>query len=97
MSGFSKIKVMLGRDLILPQHPDLLRELRSLEFERTEAGNMTIAARAGYHDDLSMALLGAVSCIQPQQQSGRWLLEFAAVSARVYTSRRGVPAQAVAS
>lgn len=64
MSGFSKIKVMLGRDLILPRHPDLLRELRSLEFERTDAGGLRIAARAGYHDDLSMALLGAVSCIR---------------------------------
>jgi hypothetical protein len=65
MSGFSKIKVMLGRDLILPRHPELLRELRSLEFERTDAGGLRIAARAGYHDDLSMALLGAVSCIRP--------------------------------
>jgi hypothetical protein len=65
MAGFSKIKVMLGRDLILPRHPELLRELRSLEFTRTDAGGLRIAARAGYHDDLSMSLLGAVSCIKP--------------------------------
>jgi hypothetical protein len=35
-----------------------------LEFEPTEAGGLRIAARAGYHDDLTMALLGAMSCIR---------------------------------
>lgn len=65
MAGFSKIRGMLGRSLFLPRHPDLLRELRSLDYERTATGGMKIAARAGYHDDLSMALLGAVSCVVP--------------------------------
>jgi hypothetical protein len=75
MAGFSKIHGMLGRQLFLPRHPDLLRELRSLEFERTAAGGLKIAARAGYHDDLSMALLGAVSCAVPgpNAESSAWV------------------------
>lgn len=65
MSGFGRIKGLLqsGR-LVLPLHPPLLSELRALEFEQLAAGGLRIAVpeRAG-HDDLAMALLQAVSCV----------------------------------
>jgi Terminase large subunit, T4likevirus-type, N-terminal len=65
-AGFSKVKsLMQAGTLILPRDPALLRELHALDYERTEAGSMRIAARTGYHDDLSMSLLQAVSCLRP--------------------------------
>lgn len=67
-AGFSKIKsLMQAGTLVLPRHPALLRELHALDYERTAAGSMRIAARAGFHDDLSMSLLQAVSCLRPMQ------------------------------
>jgi hypothetical protein len=65
-AGFSKIKsLMQAGTLILPRDPALLRELHALDYERTDAGSMRIAARTGFHDDLSMSLLQAVSCLRP--------------------------------
>lgn len=64
MSGFGRIKGLLQSDrLVLPMHPPLLKELRSLEFEQLAGGGLRIAVpeRSG-HDDLSMALMQAVSC-----------------------------------
>ena len=66
-SGFGKIKMLLQRgQLVLPRHPELLKQLRSLEFEQTSGGSLKIAVpeRAG-HDDLAMALMQAVSCVRP--------------------------------
>lgn len=65
MSGFGMLKGLMAQGrIVLPNHPDLLRELRALEFEQTESGLMRIAVpeRAG-HDDLAMALMQAVSCV----------------------------------
>lgn len=66
-SGFGKIKALLQRGrLVLPRHPELLKQLRSLEFEQTPGGSLKISVpeRAG-HDDVAMALMQAVSCIRP--------------------------------
>ena len=66
-SGFGKIKMMLQRDLlVLPREPELLKQLRALEFEQMPGGSVKIAVpeRAG-HDDLAMALMQAVSCVRP--------------------------------
>lgn len=63
MSGFSKIKVLLQRNaLVLPREPELLKQLRSLEFEQLQTGSLRISVpeRAG-HDDAVMALMQAVS------------------------------------
>lgn len=66
-SGFGRLKGLLqsGR-LVLPAHPPLLRELRSLQFEQLTGGGVRIAVpdNAG-HDDMAMALLQAVSCVDP--------------------------------
>jgi hypothetical protein len=66
-SGFGKIKMLMqqGR-LVIPREPELLRQLRALEFEQTDSGSVKIAvpARAG-HDDLAMAFMQGVSCIRP--------------------------------
>lgn len=67
MSGFGQIKMMLQQGLlVLPREPELLKQLRSLEFENLPGGGVRIAVpeRAG-HDDLAMALMQAVSCIRP--------------------------------
>ncbi|MCW2496589.1 terminase family protein [Jatrophihabitans sp.] len=68
-TGFGMIKRLLQSDrLVLPNHPELLKELRALEFETTEAGNtrITVPERSG-HDDVAMGLLQAVSCVYPSQ------------------------------
>jgi hypothetical protein len=66
-AGFGKLKLLLqGGRLVLPREPELLRQLRGLAFERTDAGSVRIGVpeRAG-HDDLAMALMQAVSCVRP--------------------------------
>ncbi|MHB8297977.1 MAG: terminase large subunit domain-containing protein [Dermatophilaceae bacterium] len=67
-SGFGMLKSLLqqGR-LVLPRHPELLKQLRALEFEQLAGGGLRIAVpeRAG-HDDLAMALMQAVSCLHPR-------------------------------
>lgn len=66
-SGFGMIKTLLqdGR-LILPNEPELLKQLRCLEFEQMTGGSMRIAVpeRSG-HDDIAMGLMQAVSCVHP--------------------------------
>lgn len=66
-SGFGMVKTLLqdGR-LILPNEPELLRQLRALEFQQLTGGSMRIAVpeRSG-HDDIAMALMQAVSCVAP--------------------------------
>ena len=63
-SGFGKIKGMLQRGtLVLPRHPDLLSELRGLQFETTPSGMTRIAAAGSGHDDMAMSLMQAVSCL----------------------------------
>ncbi|GAA4040980.1 hypothetical protein GCM10023063_28380 [Arthrobacter methylotrophus] len=64
-SGFSMIKGLLQQNrLVLPREPELLKQLRALEFEQLPSGSMRIAVpeRAG-HDDLAMALMQAVSSL----------------------------------
>ncbi|MBT8159321.1 terminase family protein [Arthrobacter sp. GN70] len=68
MSGFSKIKVLLQRNqLVLPRDPELLKQMRSLEFEQLQTGSLRIAVpeRAG-HDDGILALMQAVSSVNMQ-------------------------------
>ena len=65
-SGFGKIKTLLqaGR-LVLPRHPELLKQLRALRFEQLPAGAVRIAVPdAAGHDDLAMALLQAMSAVE---------------------------------
>ncbi|PKW25407.1 terminase large subunit domain-containing protein [Phycicoccus duodecadis] len=67
-SGFGMVKSLLGQGrLVLPRHPELLKQLRGLEFEQTQTGQMRISVpeRSG-HDDLAMALLQAVSTVHPR-------------------------------
>ena len=63
-SGFGRIKSLLQqRRLVLPRHPELLRQLNALQFEYTDSGAVRISVpeRLG-HDDFAMSLLHAVSC-----------------------------------
>lgn len=66
-SGFGKIKGLLQRgQLVLPNHPELLKQLRALQFEQMQGGSIRIEVpeRQG-HDDLAMALMQAVSVVRP--------------------------------
>lgn len=58
--GFARLLLQQGR-LLLPKHPSLLQQMRGLEFEISDAGNMRIAVpdRVG-HDDVAMALAFAL-------------------------------------
>lgn len=64
-AGFGKMKMLFQRGLlVLPRHPELLKQLRGLEFEQTQAGGVRIAVPENRgHDDLAMALMQAVSCL----------------------------------
>lgn len=64
-SGFSMIKGLLQRNrLVLPREPELLKQMRGLEFEQLPTGNLRLAVpdRAG-HDDLIMSFMQAVSAL----------------------------------
>ncbi|MFI7130193.1 terminase large subunit domain-containing protein [Nonomuraea sp. NPDC050153] len=72
-AGFGKLKAMLQRgQLVLPRVPELLKQLRSLEFEQMPGGSLRIEvpARAG-HDDLVLALMQAISCVRPMPGQAR--------------------------
>jgi hypothetical protein len=70
-SGYGTIKGMLQTGtLILPRFPDLLRELRGLEYTNLPSGMTRIAAGGRGHDDLAMALMQAVSCASPGPNPG---------------------------
>lgn len=58
--GFARLLIQQKR-LLLPKHVGLLKQLRALEFETTDAGSMRIAVpdRIG-HDDLAMAFAMAL-------------------------------------
>ncbi|MFV9456223.1 terminase large subunit domain-containing protein [Rhodococcus sp. NM-2] len=78
MNGFGAIKVLLqqGR-LVLPEHPDLLRQLNALEYENTDSGLMSIAVPDNLgHDDYAMSLMQAVSTVNIHARAHRqeqWL------------------------
>lgn len=64
-AGFGRIKSLLQqRRLILPRHPELLRQLNALQFSYTDTGAVRISVpeRLG-HDDFTMSLLHAISCV----------------------------------
>lgn len=74
-AGFSLLKsAMQSGTLVLPRDPDLMRELGHLDYERTPAGSLRIAARQGSHDDRAMSLLQAASCIRqrPNPAANGW-------------------------
>lgn len=63
--AYGRLKVLLqqGR-LVLPKHPDLLRQLHSLEYEQTTTGQMRISVpETAGHDDLADALMQAAAGI----------------------------------
>lgn len=73
-AGFGRLKVLLqnGR-LVLPNHPDLLRQLHALTYEQTESGTLKISVPENIgHDDLAMALMQAASTIQVNRYMQAW-------------------------
>lgn len=72
-AGFGKVKMLLQRRLlVLPRHPELLKQLRALEFEQSQAGGVRISVPENKgHDDLAMALMQAVSAVS-DPEAWRW-------------------------
>lgn len=100
-SGYGKIKGLLQRgQLVLPRHPELLKQLRGLQFEQLQGGSLRIEvpAAAG-HDDLADALMQAVSAVQPTAMHGLGLSVFSSDRDREMASReyRKARARAMAS
>lgn len=65
-SGFGMIKGLLQTQrLVLPRDPELLKQLRGLEFEQLPGGGLRIAVpeRSG-HDDVAMSFMQAVSSVR---------------------------------
>lgn len=65
-SGFGMIKGLLQSNrLVLPRDPELLKQLRGLEFEQLPGGSLRISVpdRVG-HDDVAMSFMQAVSSIR---------------------------------
>jgi hypothetical protein len=66
---FSLKTALAGGQLQLPDHPEMLRELRALESVRTSSGNYKIGAPKGMHDDfvttLALLALKLASCSKP--------------------------------
>jgi hypothetical protein len=65
-SGFGMIKGLLqSHRLVLPRDPELLKQLRGLEFEQLPSGGLRIAVpeRSG-HDDVAMSFMQAVSSLR---------------------------------
>jgi hypothetical protein len=72
-SGFGMIKGLLqSKRLVLPRDPELLKQLRGLEFEQLPGGSLRIAVpdRVG-HDDVAMSFMQAVSSVQLTQATRR--------------------------
>jgi hypothetical protein len=94
-SGFGKIKMMLQRDLlVLPREPELLKQLRGLEYETMAGGSVKISVpeRAG-HDDVAMALMQAMSCVRPSMRYGDEIPERQGLPHTVTPSGIRVPEQ----
>lgn len=64
-AGFGMIKTLLQSDrLVLPRDPELIKQLCGLQFEQLAGGSLRIAVpESAGHDDLAMALLQALSCV----------------------------------
>jgi hypothetical protein len=60
--------LLQSKRLVLPRDPELLKQLRGLEFEQLPGGSMRIAVpdRVG-HDDVAMSFMQAVSSIRLDQ------------------------------
>ena len=64
-SGFGMIKGLLqARRLVLPREPELLKQLRNLEFEQLTGGNVRISVPTHIgHDDVAMSFMQAMSAL----------------------------------
>ena len=86
-AGFSKLKTeMQNGTLIIPRHPELMQELRCLQYEMTDSGSVRIAASSGQHDDYPLALLSAVTATRARPNPESTLEPFYEYS----TTGRGV-------
>lgn len=89
-SGFGKLKGLLqqGR-IVLPREPELLKQLRGLQFEQLPTGNVRIAVPENLgHDDLAMALMQAISSVHVPQ-ARRWNYPWQSAFSRVIPEFRG--------
>lgn len=72
-SGYGALKVLLqqGR-MVLPRHPELLKQLHSLTYEQTPTGAVRIEVpEAAGHDDIADALMQVMSTVEGHFTSWR--------------------------
>lgn len=70
--AFGRLLDLLSSDaLVLPDEPQLLRELSGLESQPTQNGGVRIAAAGNGHDDLALSLSFAALALGPDMQTGR--------------------------
>lgn len=71
--GYGRVRAWLSdRRLVLPNHAELLRQLRGLRYEATPSGGLSIAAGSpNVHDDLADALYLAALAMPPAPRYGR--------------------------
>ena len=69
MSGYGMTRGLLQqRRLLLPAHPQLLSQLRALQFEQTASGLMKIEGpESAGHDDIADSLMRAMSAIRADE------------------------------
>lgn len=88
LSMFNMIRALLQRQqLVLPNEPELLKQLRGLQFEHLDGGGTRVAVpeRLG-HDDLVMALAAAMSAVDMNQVRD-WPYEDMSEEQRVYARK----------
>ncbi|QIK76042.1 terminase large subunit domain-containing protein [Nocardioides piscis] len=69
--AFGRLLDLLSSDaLVLPDDPQLLRELAGLESQATQNGGVRIAAAGTGHDDLALALSFAALALAPDMRTG---------------------------
>lgn len=70
--AYGRVRALLAqRRLVLPDMPELLRQLRGISYEATQSGMLSIAAaNPAVHDDLADALSLAVAAAPPDMDPG---------------------------
>lgn len=70
--AFGRLLDLLSSDaLVLPDEPQLLRELAGLESQATRNGGVRIAAAGAGHDDLALSLSFTALALTPDMHTGR--------------------------
>jgi hypothetical protein len=76
-SAFGRIKGMVqAGTLVLPRHPELLKQLSSLQVTEQPSGSVAISVpESAGHDDLAMSLAQAITCIRNPMRGNEYFAD----------------------